>query len=226
MIMHNMKIIVILNENIKYENTYENISNLIARAMLNDNNLRKLHEENKYKLYTFCSLYPFEKDGIYKKDKMYAFDMRYLNMNFGLKIKQLLGIIKDPKFKVVSTNIETHKLGKISKLVSLTPSICTVGKNNYKLNGDINLVKSRLIAGAEKKYSDITGDKVSCDFIKSIVQTNIKPIKLPYKNTNLLGYKFEIEVKDDEVSQNLAQILYATGILEKNSQGYGFCKAY
>lgn len=226
MMMYNMKVIVTLNENIKYENTYELISNLIARAMLKDDKLKELHEENKYKMYTFCSLYPFEKDTVYKKNKMYAFDMRYIDMNFGLKIKQLLNLVNDPKFNVISTNIEARKLRNINKLVSLTPAVCTVGKNNYKIEGDINLVRRRLIAGAEKKYFDITKNKISCDFIKSIIQTNIKPIKLPYKNTNLLGYKFEIEVKQDDVSQSLAQILYATGILEKNALGFGFCKAY
>ncbi len=224
--MHNMKVVVTLKEDLKYENTYEAIANLISRAMFKDEKLKTFHEENKYKMYNFCSLYPFEKNAIYKKSKMYAFDIRYIDMDFGIKIKQLLNLVNDSKFNVVATNIETHKLRKIKKLVSLTPAICTVSKNNYKIDGNINLIKNRLIAGAEKKYFCITGEKINGDFIKSISQINIKPIKLPYKNTNLLGYKFDIEVKEDEVSQKLAQILYATGILEKNSLGFGFCKAY
>lgn len=53
------------------------------------------------------------------------------------------------------------------------------------------------------------------DFIKSIKQTNNKPIKIPYKNINILGYKFEIEVKDDPISQNLAYLILSVGLLEK-----------
>lgn len=225
MINYNMKVIVQLKGDIKYENTYEIISNYIAKAMLLEDNLKELHEKNCYKLYTFCSLYPFEQSGIYEKNKLYAFDIRYMKMEFGLKIKQLLKFVKDENFNLISTNIETNEYRKINKLISLTPAICTTNKNDYKINGDLNLIKTRLIAGAEKKYYQIFNNKVSCDFIKSIKQTNMKPIKLPYKSIHLLGNKFEIEIKEDEISQKLAFILFATGILEKNSQGYGFCKA-
>ncbi len=225
MLYYNLKVIVQLKQDIKYENTYEIISNYIAKAMLLDDELKKFHEENCYKLYTFCSLYPFEKDGVYEKNKLYAFDIRYMKMEFGLKINQLLKFVKSENFSLMSTNIETNEYRKINKLISLTPAICTTEKKDYKINGDINLIKSRLISGAEKKYFQIYGNKISCDFIKSVRQTNIKPIKLPYKGIYLLGNKFEIEIKEDEISQKLAYILLATGILEKNSQGYGFCKA-
>ena len=225
MLFYNLKVIVQLKEDIKYENTYEIISNYIAKAMLLEEELKELHEKNCYKLYSFCSLYPFEKEGIYEKNKLYAFDIRYVEMHFGLKLKQLLKFVKNKYFTLISTNIETNQYRKINKLISLTPAICTTNKNDYKIDGDLNLIKSRLISGAEKKYFQIYNNKISCDFIKSIKQTNIKPIKLPYKGIYLLGNKFEIEIKEDEISQKLAFILLSTGILEKNSQGYGFCKA-
>ena len=193
--------------------------------MLNEEKLKKLHHENCYKLYTFCSLYPFESNGIYKKNSMYAFDIHYINMNFGLKLKQLLKFVKSNFFNLISTSIQANEYKKINKLISLTPAICTTNKNDYKIDGDLNLIKNRLIAGAEKKYYEIYNNKISCDFIKSIKQTNLKPIKLPYKNIHFLANKFEIEIKKDEISQKLAFILLSTGILEKNSQGYGFCKA-
>lgn len=53
------------------------------------------------------------------------------------------------------------------------------------------------------------------DFIKSIKQINNKTIKIPYKSINILGYKFEIEVKDDPISQNLAYLILSVGLLEK-----------
>lgn len=225
MVSYNLKVIVQLKQDIKYENTYEIISNYVAKAMLGNKELKEMHEKNCYKLYTFCSLYPFERQGIYQTNKVYAFDIRYLDVNFGLKLKQLLKIIDDEFFNLISTNIEPNKYRKIAKLISLTPAICTTEKGDYKIEGDLNLIKSRLISGAEKKHFQIYNNKISCDFIKTIKKTNIKPIKLPYKNIHFLGNKFEIEIKEDEVSQKLAFILFATGILEKNSQGFGFCKA-
>ena len=89
----------------------------------------------------------------------------------------------------------------------------------------MQLVKERILANAQKKYNQLYNEKIDMDFIKSIKQTNNKPIKIPYKNINILGYKFEIEVKDDPISQNLAYLILSVGLLEKNAEGFGFCKA-
>ena len=221
---YNMKVIVTLKENINYINTYEIISNFIARAMLKNEELKKLHEVNCYKLYTFCSFYPFEKDLIYKKGNMYAFDIRYMDISFGLKLKQLLKVINYEYLSVISLNIECNEYKIIQKLISLTPAILTIN-NQYNTNNDLELVKQRIIDGSEKKYKTIYNEDLKFDFIKSIKQTNIKPIKIPYKNIHILGYKYEIEIKEDEISQKLAHVILSTGILEKNSQGFGFCKA-
>ena len=89
----------------------------------------------------------------------------------------------------------------------------------------MNLVKDRIIANIQKKYKNIYDTPVDVDFIKSIKKTNRNPIKIPYKNINMLGNKFEIEVKEDPMSQNLAYLALSVGILEKNSLGFGFCMA-
>lgn len=82
-----------------------------------------------------------------------------------------------------------------------------------------------MIANIQKKYNQIYTEKIDIDFIKEIRQTNNKPIKIPYKNIYLLGNKFEITVKDDPISQNLAYLALSIGLLEKNAEGFGFCRA-
>lgn len=225
MVYFNLKVIVSLNEDIKYENTYQKISDFIAFAMLQDEETKELHEKNTYKMYNFCSLYPFEKDGIYKKGRIYTFDIKFVDMEFAMKIKQLISVISNTYFKVVMSSIEINEYKKINKLITLTPCILTKDNGDYKIDGDLELVKSRILANIEKKYKQLYGSKVEADFIQDIKQINRTPIKLPYKNIHLLGNKFEIEVKQDELSQKLAHLALSTGILEKNSQGYGFCKA-
>ena len=225
MVYYNLKIMASLNKDIKYENTYQKISDLIAFAMLQDEKTKKLHEENTYKMYNFCSLYPFEKDGIYKKNKIYTFDIKFVEMEFAMKIKQLLSVVKNNDIQVIMSNIQVNEYRKINKLITLTPCILTKNNGDYKVDGDLELVKSRILAGIEKKYKQIYGIKVEANFINSIIQTNRKPIKLPYKNIFLLGNKFEIQINQDELSHKLAHLALSTGILEKNSQGYGFCKA-
>lgn len=41
----------------------------------------------------------------------------------------------------------------------------------------------------------------------------------------MLGNKFEIMVKEDPISQNLAYLMLSVGSGEKNSLGFGFCMA-
>ena len=225
MFYYNLKLSVILKNDILYENTYEKLSNFIAFAMLQDEETKEFHEKNTYKMYNFCSLYPFEKDGVYKKNKIYTFDVKFINLDFATKIKQLLTVVISSDFKVIKSQIQTYKYKPINKLITLTPCILTKNNGDYNIDGDLELVKMRILANIQKKYKLIYKNACNCDFIESIKQTNQKPIKLPYKNIHFLGNKFEIVVKQDKISQILAHLALSTGILEKNSQGYGFCKA-
>ena len=222
MVYYNLKVVVMLKRDILHLETYQKISDFIAYAMLQDDVTKNLHETNCYKMYNFCSLYPLEKDGIYKCGNMYSFDVKFVDLNLVMKIKQFLTVITNSCFKVVIADIKVYRYKKITKLISLTPCIITTKKGDYKVDNDIELIKNRIISGVEKKYQLIYKEKMKADFIQDIIKTNRTPIKIPYKNIHFLGNKFEIIVKDDELSQKFAHISLATGILEKNSQGFRF----
>lgn len=222
---YNIKVAVLLKNDTQAFENYEKISKLISASMLKDQTLKQLHEENRYKNYVFCNLYPIEKDGVYKAGSIYTFQIRTIDFKLGLKIKQVLNNFQNEEFKVIVSDIETSTQRKISTLATLTPAIITSDKGDYLINNDMQLVKERILANAQKKYNQLYNEKIDMDFIKSIKQTNNKPIKIPYKNINILGYKFEIEVKDDPISQNLAYLILSVGLLEKNAEGFGFCKA-
>jgi len=222
---YNIKVAVLLKNDTQAFENYEKISKLISASMLKDQTLKQLHEENRYKNYVFCNLYPIEKDGIYKAGNIYTFQIRTIDFKLGLKIKQVLNNFQNEEFKVIVSDLETSTQRKINTLATLTPAIITSDKDDYLINNDMQLVKERILANAQKKYNQLYNEKIDMDFIKSIKQTNNKPIKIPYKNINILGYKFEIEVKDDPISQNLAYLILSVGLLEKNAEGFGFCKA-
>ena len=222
---YNLKVIVLLKQNLKNEETYEKISNLISYAMLKDKNLKEIHEKNTYKNYVFCSLYPVQKDGIYKQNNIYSFDLRGLEFSKIMKLKQVLANVENEYFKIIQINLQNHEQIEINKLVTLTPAIITTPKGDYDIKDDINLAKSRILANIQKKYKNIYNTEINVDFIKEIKKTNRQPIKIPYKNVNILGNKFEIDVKEDPMSQNLAYLALTVGILEKNSLGFGFCMA-
>lgn len=222
---YNLKLVVIPKKDIKNEEAYEKISKLIANAMLKDEELKQTHEKNEYKNYVFCNLYPVQKNGIYTAGSMYTFDIRFINLSIAMKMKQFLSIIQNEDFKIVMSNLETNSQRKIKKLITLTPAVITTDKGDYKIDNNIQLVKERILANTQKKYNQIYNERVDVDFINEIKQTNQKPIKIPYKNIYMLGNKFEITVKEDEMSQNLAYLALSVGLLEKNSIGLGFCRA-
>lgn len=221
----NLKITLLLKQDLRNVETYEKISNLISYAMLKDKNLKEIHETNTFKNYVFCSLYPVQKDGIYKQNNIYSFDLRGLEFTKIMKLKQVMTGLENDYFKIIQINLKTHEQIKINKLVTLTPAIITTPKGDYDIKEDMDLVKNRILANTQKKYKNIYDTTVDIDFIKSIKKTNRQPIKIPYKNINMLGNKFEIEVKEDPMSQNLAYLAMSVGILEKNSIGFGFCMA-
>lgn len=222
---YNLKVVVSPKQDMKNEETYEKISKLIAGAMLRDLKLKGIHEKNEYKNYVFCNMYPIEKDGMYKSGQIYTFDIRFIDIQMSMKIKQILASIQNLDFKIVMSNLETSRQRKISKLITLTPSIITTDKGDYLINNDLNLIKNRILANIQKKYNQIYKTKIDVDFIKEVKQTNKKPMKLPYKGIYMLGNKFEITIKEDPMSQNLAYLALSIGILEKNAEGFGFCKA-
>lgn len=221
----NLKVIVLLKQNLTVFETYEKISNLISFAMLKDEKLKQLHEENTYKNYVFCNLYPVTNDSIYSQNNIYSFDIRGIDFNIIMKLKQVLSITENEFFKVIQINVQTNIQRAISKLITLTPVIITTDKGDYDIKDDLNFVKKRILDNIQKKYKSIYGSQIDVDFINEIKKTNRAPIKILYKNINMLGNKFEITVKEDPMSQNLAFLMLSIGCGEKNSIGFGFCRA-
>lgn len=118
---YNLKVLVSLKQDIKSEETYEQISKLISNAMLKDEKLKEMHEENMYKNYVFCNLYPIEKDGIYKKEHIYTFDIRFINLQNAMKIKQLLTITREFIFQSNHVKFRNKHSKKNTKINNFNP---------------------------------------------------------------------------------------------------------
>lgn len=222
---YNLKVVTLLKNDINNIEVYEKLSNTISKVMLKDKYLKELHEKNEYKNYVFCNLYPVEKNGIYKMGSIYTFDIRFIDLKFAAKMKQLLEKNEDENFKIIMSNLETNVQRNIKTLITLTPTIITTQKGDYQINDDLELVRTRILSNTQKKYKQIYKEKVDVDFVKSIKQINNNPIKIPYKNISILGNKFEVAIKEDPISQNLAYLALSIGLLEKNAEGFGFCMA-
>jgi CRISPR-associated endoribonuclease Cas6 len=216
-----------LLKDVAFNEVNEKISQLINKVMLADRDLAIKHEENKYKNYVFDSLYPREKDKIYKAGKIYVFRIRSLEEYFITNIKELLSEITTDYFKVISSEITQIKQRTIKELYTVTPALATIGKNIYWVPGDdLKLLVERMNVNLFKKYKKFFGISLNEEqlFFDKIKILNKKPFVYKYKNTNLFGNKFKIAINDDEISQKLAFLTLGVGLLEKNSTvGMGFC---
>lgn len=221
-----LKIFIRMKKDIKSNEMYEVLSKFINKSLGRDKRLSLVHEKNCFKFYVFGLPYKIENDGVYKKDNMYAFNIRSVSVEFILTLSKLIERESDCFF-VEGSNIDTYSPKKINKLYTLTPTVITTERGHYWCEKDgIELLKEKLNSNIERKlrayYDDFIIEK-GANFIKDIRLKNNRLIKIPYKNAVLFGNKLEIIVEDNETAQAMANMAVAAGLGEKGSVGCGYC---
>ncbi|WP_089610918.1 CRISPR-associated protein Cas6 [Dehalobacterium formicoaceticum] len=215
-------------KDVTFDEVQSGIAELINRSMLLDEELKNFHHQRGYKLYCFSAPYPLEQDKIYREGRMYCFNLRTMHLNFALKIKQYLskthGIAK-----VISSDLKNYSFKHINELITLTPIVCTLNNRCWLHNDGIALLSERLHLNAYKKCKslDDSFEETAEFFFDRIEILNKVAIKIKYKgkNTILLGHKIKLSVKPQPWAQQMANIVLASGALEKNSLGLGYCLA-
>lgn len=224
MIYYEAKLALFLQKEIHCENTYEAISKFLSHVMLQDAFLKAYHEEKFQKNYVWDSLFPLEKDKLYKAGRIYMLHIRSLDLDFMLKLKKCFELSHDEVFKVMTCQLTNYPYKLITKLKSLTPVVCTLSDQKYWTREDgLKLLEERINICVLKKYRRYVGEmeENKDGFIESIRLLNEKSIAIPYKNTKIIGNKLEITCKSDDYSQKLAFTLLASGS-EKCSLGFSY----
>lgn len=224
---YELKIVVKLSIDMNFIEVPYNIGVFINNSMLKTALLRKIHEEKFYK-YVYDTFYPIEKDKVYKKDKIYSFRLR--SMNIQLLNKMAIAIYNHNynNIKAIDVDLKMQEVDKINEIYTLKPVIVTIDSKPWiKEKHSVDLLMKRLNDNLEKKLNQIGeeyGAKELGMFINEIEILNRFPMKYSYKSINLLGNKVQIKVNQDELSQKKALIAIALGLGEKGSSlGAGFC---
>lgn len=223
-----VKLFIKMNKDVKSDEIYSVISKYINKSLLNDNKMKRVHVKNCFKFYTFGLPYPIEKDKIYKKDKLYAFNVRSISREIIVRIGRVLDKCCD-EFVLEGKDFKNYIFDKIEKIITLTPVVVTRKDQRYwtKECGTDELCE-QLSKNAERKLKAYYGEiniQEGTNFIEEIKQKNNRLILVPYKGGYIAGNKFEIKVKSDENSQLLAGVAVAMGLGEKCSAiGMGYCK--
>lgn len=226
MFYYELTVTTYLLNNCSFNQVNEKIARVVNKTMQLDIELEIKHKENNFKHYVFDSLYPLEKDKLYKEGRIYVFHIRSLDKVFIEKMKRLLPKTNNTYMKILATEVKTYQRKHIAELYTVTPVMVTLENAHWVPGNDIMLLQKRLQANLEKKYKSFYDEtlKLKDSFIQRIEVLNKMPIAYRYKNIKMMGNKFKIAVNEDEASQKLAFIATACGLGEKGSAlGLGFC---
>lgn len=218
---------VILKKELPFIHSFEQLSKWVNDAMFCDEELKAFHKNNRLKHYCFSSLYPTEKSGTYEKGRAYVFRIKSFSENFIRQMELLLGKAQSTYFQKVASDIKKWNPKIIGEISTITPAISTIEKGYWTSKNGLMFIEKRIKINLIKKYNDYFNEKLNEDFefTYALELINEKPIKIPYKNIHFLGNKFVLRLAENEGAQKLGKTALATGLLEKNSLGLGFCMA-
>lgn len=222
--VYEIKIKLYLLKDIKIEETQTYLAYFIDSVMIKDNIFLGVHETNQYKFYSFDSLYPLAKEGIYQKDNTYVFRIRTVDYKMAEYLYEKLIRNRTKELQGLTGEIKIIKPKLIKKLYTLTPVVLKTDQGYWKNSLTFADFEERLKINLIKKYKSITGEDIDEDF-QLYFQINFKnkvPVSRKYKGVKLLGDMIEIEIAENENAQKLARLALGAGLLEMNARGFGF----
>ena len=219
-----IKLKVYLTNNILEKDSLAEIANLIDTCLIKSKEYSEYHSKNIYKLYTFNSFYPLEKDGVYKAGKIYTIVIRTIDIQLYKYLKEMIKDEKNKNIKALDTFSYKTKKKHIERIYSITPVILKTDSGYWKNSLTLKDYEDRLRVNLIKKYNLFTDNKIDENFqmFNLINFDNRVPIACDYKNIKLLGDKIDLVIANNEVAQDLARLAIGSGIGEMNARGYGF----
>lgn len=211
--------------NVAVRNIQESLATYFNSAMLADTHLKELHHQNKFKNYVFSSPYPLEKDKVYHSDRLYVVNFRTPDPLLAAAMRAVLPYAQGD-FKLISSEVRNYEHRSVEKIVTLSPTICTVSQNHCWLQEDgLSLLSDRIHSNTVKKAKalDPTFAEPPEYFFERIELLNDKAISISYKGTVLLGHKLRLHILPNSWAQQLAFVSLSCGVLEKNGLGCGYC---
>lgn len=222
-----LKVKVFLLEDIQLKDLQTKITTFIDQAFLSDKTMAKLHQENRFKLYSYDRLYPLEASRIYNNGKIYTFTIRTINYDLHQYFCGHLPQTYTNEMKGLVGTSDIIPMHLIDTIYTLTPAIQKNEFGYWRTGGQsLDDYGNRLKINLIKKYNSFykAGEQLDEDFslYNRIDFLNKQPIPVNYKNISLLGDKIRLHITDHPTAQLLAHMSIGTGICEMNSRGNGF----
>lgn len=219
-----IRIKLYLLQDIPADQIQTRLTALIDKGFYLDEELSQTHEVNRFKNYCYDLPYPIEKDGQYKKGKIYTVTIRTIDGRMAEYFHEVCVNQFTAEMKALTAEIRILPKKAIQTLYTLTPAVVKDEKGYWRSHMSLAEYEKRLKNNLVKKWNYFQKDKMEEDFqLYTLLEfLNDKPIGMEYKNIRLLGDKLRLQMSDHEAAQNLAYMSLGTGILEMNSRGCGF----
>ena len=223
--VYQIRIKLYVLKDIPVERVQEKLAQFIDTGFAVSRELLQMHEENRFKYYCFDSLYPVEKDKVYRQGCIYTVTIRTIERKLADYFYEICvnHFTEDFKGLTAEIRILPHKM--IEYLYTLTPAVLKENELGYwRKHMSLQRFEERLKINLIKKWNQFTGEQVEEDFTLFTVLEflNVKPVAMNYKTVRLLGDKIRLQITEHKTSQQLAYMALGTGVLEMNSRGAGF----
>ncbi|MCG8541155.1 MAG: CRISPR-associated endoribonuclease Cas6 [Clostridia bacterium] len=216
-----------LKKDVMMKNVGEVLSKHINYCMSKSDFLYRLHEQKIPKLYCYDYMFPLEKGKKYDKGRVYVFRIRTPMEKIASEMRRTLTTYETDFIKPLGLELRVKKFTRVEELYTLTPVVATINKKNWTREDSMDIIWKMIDNNLEKKCKMIFGEafEIKESSIEFLEIKNNKTIVVDYKGGKVLGNKFSMRFKSDELSQKMAYAALASGLLEKSSSiGAGFCK--
>lgn len=213
-----------LLEDIQVSQMQTKLTAFIDKGFAQNEELLRIHEENRYKNYCYDLPFPIVKDGVYKSGKIYTATIRTIDAGMAEYFNEICVNQYTREMKGLTTEIRILPKKTIETLYTLTPAVLKDEKGYWRRHMSLEGFEERLKANLIKKWNYFEQDKLKEDFrLYTLLEfLNEVPVVMEYKNIKLLGDKIRLQIADNETAQRLAYMALGTGVLEMNSRGAGF----
>ncbi|WP_317437374.1 CRISPR-associated endoribonuclease Cas6 [Thomasclavelia spiroformis] len=218
-----MDIYELILKDIKINEAQNYLAYFIDSVLVKNKHYARMHEQNIYKYYTFDSLYPLAKNGIYKADNIYTFRIRTIDYKLAEYFSNNLSDNRTNELQGLTSEIKILKQHLIKKIYTLTPVIIKTENGYWKNNLSLNDFEERLKINLIKKYNNLFNCKLDEDFrfYNYLKFKNKVPVSRKYKNITLLGDMLELEIAENDTAQKLAWLAVGVSLGELSARGYG-----
>lgn len=224
MLAYEYKSKIWFRKDLPYQRVAEKFAYFVDSVLGKEDQYLEFHKSIAYKGYVYDSPYPIEKDGIYKKDKIYTIRIRTISRDLIEYLSSKLAFHETNEFRGVGGELRIIPQRPLEQIYSVTPILIKNDFGYWRGHMTIPEFEERLKANLIKKYRYFTGKELSEDVMlyDFMEFCNKKPIKIPYKGIHLLGDKMCFQIANNRTAQELAYLAIGAGLGENNTRGFGF----